>query len=235
MLRAVAVMAVLACAGNACAEEEAPELAAALLKCPGAAAFAKAEEARKAEDARRWAGITPSAPPLREQLLEMARVDQDARDGDWSQEMITKMLAVDAANLPRIKQIVADHHGLPGVREVGADGMAAAWLLVQHADTDAAFQQQVLEGLAPKVDSGEVSAREYALLVDRVLVNTGKPQRYGSQLAAISSRWQPKPMEAPEQVDARRAALGLMPLADYLCVAVEMFPAPATDADGKLL
>lgn len=235
MLRAVVVMAVLAWAGSACAADGDPEMAAALSKCPGAATFAKAEEARKAEDARRWAGVTPSAPQLREQLLEMARIDQDVRDGDWSQEMITKMLAVDAANLPRIKQIVADHQGLPGVREVGADGMAAAWLLVQHADTDAAFQQQVLDGLAPKVDSGEISAREYALLADRVLVNTGKPQRYGSQLAAISSKWQPKPMEAPGQVDARRAALGLMPLADYLCVAVEMFPAPATDADGRPL
>lgn len=235
MLRAVVVMTVLAWAGSACAADEEPELAAALLKCPGAAAFAKAEEARKAEGVRRWTGIMPSAPQLREQLLEMARIDQDARNGDWSQEMITKMLAVDAANLPSIKQIVADHHGLPGVREVGADGVAAAWLLVQHADADAAFQQQVLDGLAPKVDSGEISAREYALLVDRVLVSTGKLQRYGSQLAAISSKWQPKPMEAPGQVDARRAALGLMPLADYLCVAVEMFPAPATDADGKLL
>lgn len=235
MLRAVAVMAVLACAGNACAEEEDPELAAALLKCPGAASYTKAHEARTAQDARRWADITPNAPELREQLLEMARVDQQARDGDWSQEMIEKMVAVDAANLPKIKQVVADHHGLPGVRDVGADGLAAAWLLVQHADTDAAFQQQVLAGLEPMVASGEVSAREYSLLVDRVLVNTGKPQRYGSQLAAISSAWQPKPMEAPGQVDERRAALGLMPLADYLCVAAQMFPAPATDADGKLL
>ncbi|MCL7715277.1 DUF6624 domain-containing protein [Stenotrophomonas mori] len=187
------------------------------------------------EDARRWAGITPSAPQLRERLLEMARLDQDARDGDGSQEMITKMLGVDAAHLPRIKQVVADHHGLPGVREVGADGMAAAWLLVPHADTYAAVQQQVLEGLAPKVDSGEAAAREYALLVDRVLVNTGMPQRHGSQLAAISGSWQPKPMEVSGQVDARRAALGLMPLADYPCVAVEVFPVPATDADGKLL
>ncbi len=235
MLRAVVVMAVVAWAGNACAGEEDPELAAALSKCPGAARFVKAEEARRAEDARRWAGITPSAPQLREQLLEMARIDQDARDGDWSQAMIERMLAVDAANLPKIKQIVADHHGLPGVAKVGVDGTAAAWVLVQHADTDAAFQQQVLERLVPMVESGEVSAREFSLLVDRVLVNTGRPQRYGSQLAGVSSRWQPKPMEAPEQVDQRRAELGLMPLADYLCVAAEMFPAPATDADGKLL
>ncbi len=235
MLRAVVVMAVLAWAGNACAEEEDPELAAALLKCPGAASYTKADEVRTARDARRWADITPSEPTLREQLLDMERVDQQARDGDWSQEMIEKMVAVDAANLPKIKQIVAEHHGLPGVRQVGADGLAAAWLLVQHADTDAAFQQQVLDGLAPMVASGEVSPREYSLLVDRVLVNTGKPQRYGSQLAAISSAWQPKPMEAPGEVDARRASLGLMPLADYICVAAQMFPAPATDADGKLL
>ncbi len=83
--------------------------------------------------------------------------------------------------------------------------------------------------------SGEVSSREFALLTDRVLVNAGKPQRYGSQLAAIGGSWQPKAMEAPEQVDQRRASIGQMPLADYLCVAAQMFPAPATDAEGRLL
>ncbi len=231
MLRVVAVAVLLAGAGNAWAEEgEDAQLAAALRHCPGAAGFVSADTAR----AQAQAGIVPAQPQLRERLLEMARVDQEAREGDWSPPMIEKMLAVDAANLPEIKRIVAEHHGLPGLQQVGADGVAAAWLLVQHADADAAFQHEVLEGLLPLVERGEVSSREFALLTDRVLVNTGKPQRYGSQLAAVNGRWEPKPMEAPEQVDQRRAALGQMPLADYICVAARMFPPPPTDAAGRL-
>lgn len=235
MWRAIVAAVWLAGAGGALAEEADPQLDAALLQCPGAAPFVEADRLREQALARRSAGIEPSEPRLRGQLLEMARLDQQARDGDWSQAMVEKMLAVDAANLAKIRQVVADHGGLPDVRAVGVDGLRAAWLLVQHADADAGLQRQVLDGLAPRLASGEVSSREFALLTDWVLVNAGKPQRYGSQLAAIGGRWQPKAMEAPEQVDQRRASIGQMPLADYLCVAAQMFPAPATDAEGRLL
>jgi len=226
---------VFALAGAAqAAEDDDPELAAALAHCPGAAAFMRAHGHPDARPAAKLGAAAPSEPELRRQLLEMERIDQDARSGDWSQAMIEKMLAVDAANLPKIKQIVADHGGLPGAGQVGADGVTAAWLLVQHADTDPRFQSEVLDGILPMVKSGEVSAHDFALLTDRVLVNAGKPQRYGSQLMAINGQWQPKPMEAPEQVDQRRAELEQMPLADYMCVAARMFPAPATDANGIL-
>lgn len=234
MLRLFIAATLLTTAGVASAQDEDPKLAAALLQCPGAAVFVQAEKVRGQEQAQKLVGIVPSEPQLREQLLEMMRIDQQARDGDWSPPMIEKMLAVDAANLPKIKKIVAEHGSLPGARQVGADGVSAAWLLVQHADRDPAFQQQVLDRIMPLVESGEVSSREIALLTDRVLVNAGAPQRYGSQLAAINGKWEPKPMEAPEQVDQRRARLGQMPLADYLCVAAQMFPPPPTDADGKL-
>ncbi len=234
MRRAMALIAMLGLVGNAWAAEDDPELAAALAKCPGAAAFVRADEQHRQALAQRLAGSVPTEPRLRERLLEMARIDQQARDGDWSPPMIEKMLAVDAANLPEIRRIVADHGGLPRARQVGADGVAAAWLLVQHADGDADFQRQVLGGIMPLVESGEVSAHDFVLLTDRVLVNAGKPQRYGSQLAAVGGKWQPKPMEAPEQVDQRRAAVGQMPLADYLCVASRMFPAPPADADGNI-
>jgi hypothetical protein len=234
MRRAMALIAMLGLVGNTWAAEVDPELAAALAKCPGAAAFVRADEQHRQALAQRLAGSVPTEPRLRERLLEMARIDQQARDGDWSPPMIEKMLAVDAANLPQIRRIVADHGGLPRARQVGADGVAAAWLLVQHADGDADFQRQVLDGIMPLVESGEVSAHDFVLLTDRVLVNAGKPQRYGSQLAAVGGKWQPRPMEAPEQVDQRRAAVGQMPLADYLCVASRMFPAPPADADGNI-
>jgi len=230
----MALIAMLGLVGNVWAAEDDPELAAALAKCPGAAAFVGADEQHRQALAQRLAGSVPTEPRLRERLLEMARIDQQARDGDWSPPMIEKMLAVDAANLPEIRRIVADHGGLPRARQVGADGVAAAWLLVQHADSAADFQRQVLDGIMPLVESGEVSAHDFVLLTDRVLVNGGKPQRYGSQLAAVGGKWQPKPMEAPEQVDQRRAAVGQMPLADYLCVASRMFPAPPADADGDI-
>lgn len=205
-----------------------PELAAALAKCPGAAEFVRLHGNPSGAKAKPETGdAPPSQPELRERLLEMARMDQDARNGDWSSAMIQKMLDVDAENLPKIKRIVADHDGLPGASQVGADGVSAAWILVQHADRDPQFQAEVLAKIAPQVERGEITSHEYALLTDRVLVNQGKPQRYGSQLLAVDGKWTPKPLEAPEQVDRRRAAVNEMPLADYVCVATQMFPPPA--------
>ncbi|MGH8055573.1 MAG: DUF6624 domain-containing protein [Stenotrophomonas sp.] len=227
MLRAISAVAMLAFACNARADDDDPALAAALLKCPDAAAFIEAAKLHRPSRVGVQADVIASEPALRVQLLEMARVDQEARTGDWSPSMIEKMLAVDAANLPEIKKIVAEYRGLPGVAQVGADGLSAAWLLVQHADRDVDFQRGVLEQIMPLVARGEVSSREFALLTDRVLVNSEQPQRYGSQLLAVGGKWQPKPMEVPDQVDQRRAAVGEMPLADYICVATQLMPPPA--------
>lgn len=231
MLRAIAVVAMLAFACCAWAGDDDPALAAALLECPGAAVFIEAAKLHRPPRLGVQRDVNPSEPALRAQLLEMARIDQDARNGDWSPSMIEKMLAVDAANLPEIRKIVAGHHGLPGVAQVGVDGLSAAWFLVQHADRDVDFQRGVLEQIMPLVERGEVSSREFALLTDRVLVNSEQPQRYGSQLLAVGGEWQPKPMEAPDQVDQRRAAVGEMPLVDYICVATQLMPPPAGE-DG---
>jgi hypothetical protein len=86
---------------------------------------------------------------LREELLHMAHVDQDARkrldrhprldQGVAEQQLTTaeragleRLRAVDANNTIRMKEIV-QAHGWPGRSLVGDDGATAAWLLVQHA------------------------------------------------------------------------------------------------------
>ncbi len=238
MLRAMVLIALLATADIASADEDDPQLAAALAKCPGAAKFAKQRESLAAAKKKtEHDAPAPKDPALRQRLLDMEKVDQEVRGKDFAkmtQDDLKRWMDVDAANLPQIKKIVTGHGGLPSRAEVGADGVSAAWILVQHADADPAFQSDVLEKIAPLVRSGEVTSQEYALLTDRVLVNHGKPQRYGSQLIATNGKWVPKPMEAPGQVDQRRAAIGEMPLADYICVAGQMFPPPPASVGETL-
>ncbi|WP_296251126.1 DUF6624 domain-containing protein [uncultured Stenotrophomonas sp.] len=230
MLRKNVMLGVLLLAGPAFAEEGDPGLAAALLKCPGAAPFVEADRLRAEERKNAHTDAALSEPALRQQLLDMAQVDQEARQGEWTRAMVENLQAVDGANLPRIKQIVTASGGLPSAAQVGGDGVSAAWLLVQHADADVVFQRQVLGSIEPMVQRGEISAHDFALLTDRVLVNSGELQRYGSQLLAVDGRWQSKPMESPDQVDQRRASIGQMPLADYICVATQMFPTPPAAA-----
>jgi len=49
-----------------------------------------------------------------------------------------------------------------------------AWLLVQHMDHDVAFQQEFHRHLTP-------GTTEHEYLTDRILVNQGKPQKFGTQ------------------------------------------------------
>ena len=156
----------------------------------------------------------------------MAATDQDARqrldchprrDGAMSEQELTAaehLRAVDAANTARMKSIVAER-GWPGRSLVGEDGAQAAWLLVQHADHDPAFQRACLELLSHAVQAGEADARQQAYLTDRVLLAEGNPQRYGTQFRLVDGSWQPRPLTDPDQVDDRRRQVGLEPLADY--------------------
>jgi hypothetical protein len=105
--------------------------------------------------------------------------------------------------------------GWPGRTLVGEDGAAAAWLLAQHADGDPVRQRAFLDALRGSVDQGEASPAHLAYLEDRVRVNAGQPQLYGTQFTVTDGHFGPRPVEDPLQLDERRAEAGLEPFADY--------------------
>ncbi len=61
-------------------------------------------------------------------------------------------------------------------------------------------------------------AYNLALLEDRVALTEGKKQTYGSQVKINKETGEPEllPLVDPDNVDKRRALVGLGPLADYL-------------------
>jgi hypothetical protein len=200
-------------------------------RCPSMAAWIKAHKAGAEADRKAHSPARPSQPALRAELLKMSDADQQARDavnadGGKHPAPIRAMLAVDARNLPRIRQIDAGQ-GFPTPAQVGYDGVQAAWLLVQHADSDPAFQLHVLEELQARPDHGGVGAQDFTLLTDRVLVAQHKPQRYGTQFKMKDGELQPDSIEDPVNVDRRRAAAGLPPLADYACLLRSSYGLPA--------
>jgi len=173
---------------------------------------------------RRQAGSMK--PDLRAELLRRAARDQDARrqaERDWE-----PVAAVDAENLPWLKQVIAET-GWPGRSLVGEDGAHAAWLLAQHADRDPVFQRACLTLITEAAGRGEASPSEVAYLTDRVLLAEGQPQEYGTQLSGRDGRWQPRQLRDPGAVDKRRAAAGLGPLADYLAGMTSQLGPPRPD------
>ncbi|MFL5339258.1 MAG: DUF6624 domain-containing protein [Gemmataceae bacterium] len=166
---------------------------------------------------------------LRTELRKRVKEDQDARQKfiEWlktrgtidpkkaAEEPIAKKLAeIDEANTKWLKEVV-EKHGWPGKSLVGTDGAHDAWLLVQHADRDRAFQKKCLELMKPLVTTGEVSKGDFAYLTDRVLVADAKKQLYGTQFHEMNGKMEPQPIEDEAKVDDRRREMGLTPLTEY--------------------
>lgn len=91
----------------------------------------------------------------------------------------------------------------------------AAWLVLQHADFDAKWQRSVILRLQNLAKRGRFQKDHLALLIDRVAVNGGQLQTYGSQgKCGADGLWHPKPIADPAHVDERRREVGLMPMAE---------------------
>ncbi len=121
----------------------------------------------------------------------------------------------DSLNLVQV-QAILDKWGWLGASEIGEAGNATLFLVIQHADV--ATQERYLPLMRSAVKSGKAQARDLALLEDRILIANGKPQLYGTQLSGDPKTGAKylSPIADPDKVDARRAEMGLEPLADYL-------------------
>ena len=174
---------------------------------------------------------TPKDEKLRGELVERADEDQKARqqlidlqarpggkDAEAAKKeveaAVKNMQEIDARNTAWMKEVV-DKHGWPGKSLVGKDGAMRAWLLVQHADQDRAFQKRCLPLLAGAVKKGEASPEHLAYLTDRVKVADKEKQVYGTQFHEVGGKLEPYPIEDEANVDKRRKDVGLQALAEY--------------------
>jgi hypothetical protein len=177
-------------------------LAAALMGCSG-------DEDGGAEAADR---ADPRADQdqavLRRELLAMMEADQAERTGESTADG-------DESRTDRLRAII-DEHGWPTIDMVGRDGATAAWLIAQHADFDVDFQAAALGLMRAALEAEQADPTEVAYLEDRVAVNRGQPQRYGTQVRCRGGRPEPAtPLVDAAGVDGVRADVGLQPLAEY--------------------
>lgn len=111
---------------------------------------------------------------------------------------------------------MVEKHGWPTRKLVGLDGTRAAWLLVQHADHAVAFQRKCLTLMQAHRTDDQVAKADIAYLTDRVAVNEGKPQVYGTQGHVVEGAWRPRQIRDDGNVDKRRQTVGLQPLKEYI-------------------
>ena len=121
----------------------------------------------------------------------------------------------DSINLIKIKKIL-DERGWLGAEIIGGQGNSTLFLVIQHSDLETPLEY--LPMMREAVKKGNANASSLALLEDRVALRQGKRQIYGSQMDRDqeTGEYYVSPLIDPENVDKRRAQVGLGTIADYV-------------------
>jgi len=165
--------------------------------------------------------------PLQEKLLVIFEDDQQIRreyisaEKEFGREskqvdsLAIIMMYKDSINLIKVTEIL-DQYGWVGIDKVGGQANQTLFLVIQHADLKT--QQKYLPLMREAVKNRNASGSALALLEDRVALGEGRRQIYGSQIGYDdeTKKSYVLPLEDPDNVDKRRAEVGLGLLADYV-------------------
>lgn len=133
-----------------------------------------------------------------------------------------RIARVDTFNTVQLKQMLQSRSWFRDDRD-GQNAGQNAWLIVQHADNDPDFQRMVLPMMEAQLGSPGVSKQNYAYLYDRVAGKDGHPQRYGTQGRCTAPQvWEPNEIADPDNIDLRRAEVGLPPMDDYIALFINI-------------
>ena len=159
-------------------------------------------------------------------LCDIGRKDQEVRV-EWAKvatgnvtqeeaiEYALKMEETDSANLASVSHIL-DNYGWPAGLSDAAN--KAIFLVIDHSDLKT--MNKYIGLFSDAVDKGYLSMNDLVTMEDRMLMNSGKPQKYGTQAYSLVEDgktviyiW---PVEDPDKLDALRKSVGLMPIESYL-------------------
>ncbi|MBL8841139.1 MAG: hypothetical protein JNL90_06350 [Planctomycetes bacterium] len=154
----------------------------------------------------------PRLAALQAEFAKRREIDQAVRT-DAARH--AEMEAVDRDNTAWLAALVQEI-GWIDVERFGAEAAGAAFLIVQHSG-DLPLMSAALPAIERDVRQHGLDGQNYALLFDRLQVNLGRRQRYGSQLGSDEQgRLIVIGLEARDRVDAWRKELRMPPLAQYL-------------------
>ena len=156
---------------------------------------------------------------LHDELLKLVnkseRVISRGIEGKLTNDALKKQVdIVRGESNARLCQILKEF-GWPTLAEVGKDGVSATIYLVRSS-RQPDLQVDLLPVIIAAVKRGEADKGEVADLVDRIRVDAGRKQLFGTQVKIMNGFLVLVPIEAEAQVDARRKQFGLAPLADHL-------------------
>jgi len=165
---------------------------------------------------------------LQIEIIKMYLNDQSVR-GNVMNDIIAKygldqyelakdpVTSVDLRNRDRLKEIIRDF-GFPTRQLVGKDAMQGIFLIIQHSDGDKEWQKEQLPRIEEAVKKGDMDGQSYAYLYDRIKINGGEKQLYGTQFKnvdPVNNTLELAETEDIENLDTRRMEVGMMPIKIY--------------------
>ncbi|WP_299890213.1 DUF6624 domain-containing protein [uncultured Lacinutrix sp.] len=137
------------------------------------------------------------------------------RDSDEMKAHWKTIAEKDSINLIKIQKIL-DERGWLGQDKIGGRGNSTLFLVIQHSPLE--VQEKYLPMMREAVKKNNARASSLALLEDRIAMRKGEKQIYGSQIMRDqeTGKYYVSPLIDPENVDKRRAEVGLAPLTDYV-------------------
>ncbi|MCF6307518.1 MAG: DoxX family protein [Flavobacteriaceae bacterium] len=152
----------------------------------------------------------PNAMPnlnfkLKRQLDSIMALDQKHREGDMDWNTQRK---IDSSNMVFIEKVFKEY-GYPGKSLVGTPTNIAAWLVIQHSDIIPTYITSIKEA----ANNGELPKTNAAMMEDRMLMQSGEAQIYGTQGRTINYNTENPiqiiwPINDPENVNQRRNDVG---------------------------
>ncbi|HMG75668.1 MAG TPA: VWA domain-containing protein [Pyrinomonadaceae bacterium] len=170
---------------------------------------------------------------LREELLKLTgksekliynSIEED-RTSDNSRKRIDESRQQDNA---RLCQVLKDF-GWPTSDLVGPDGVTATLYLVRNS-RQLDLQEALLPVIIAAVKKGEIEKAAVARLVDRMRVDAGMKQLFGTQVKVMNGFLVLTPIEGEPHVDDRRKQFGLPPLASHLRELERQYQTPLVKA-----
>lgn len=151
----------------------------------------------------------------RTQLDSLVRKEHMEWNSPAVQRLLPLMARQDSVNLV-IVSCILNRYGWPGVEQVGERANEALFLVIQHATHDTICRYFPL--LLQSCETGGTPRRFYAMMLDRLLVEKGRPQLFGTQISpdVKDGKYVPFPITDEVNVDTRRTAVGLADMRTWL-------------------
>ncbi|MDJ1466900.1 hypothetical protein QNI19_25120 [Cytophagaceae bacterium DM2B3-1] len=148
---------------------------------------------------------------------EIATIMDQVYETDQSNrsEGTVKDNAIDKKNQQLVISII-ENCGFPTAEVHGSKSVDAAFLVIQHAGKN--VREKYFPLIKRSADKGDLQWSKVALMEDRMLMDRGEKQKYGSQVTKAngSDKWVLYPLQDPENVNKIREEVGLGPIEEYL-------------------